>query len=432
MLGAAALLLILSNPIAAQTPPGVSPATTAIPVEFGYIDAASGNLHLEFPIASLTQRASNPFSATIVYDSQMWHVNSGVWTASSGAAIIPINNSSGWHLVTTNDSGFITYTATHKTCTSGGQTYPYTVYSNFMWIASDGSSKAFATGTTTLNLNSSHCGPQSVSTTSGSAKDASGFHIYVTNYYGGKILRPDGTVWGNKNEVPPLTGFNTNGNNYSTTGPNFTIVDTLGRNPITITSSCNGNANQVCYDVPNSQGGTSHTTVTTETISVSTNFQQQGTTECSPCTITVLQSIALPDGTSYTFNYDSGTTPGNYGELTGVTLPTGGQIAYAYTTFQGACTSDGENRWINSRTEGPGTWLYTPQVVTSSTCAINSNVGQQQMTVSTPSNDSVVYTLIRDYRVNGVFGGAPPRLSQIQTYGGSVSPGNLLSTITLT
>ena len=422
MLAAAVLLVVLPISLNAQIPPGVSPSTTAIPVEFGYIDSASGNLHLELAVASSTQRASRPYTATIVYDSLMWQPKNGVWSATSvGTFVHTINNAAGWRVVSSNDRGFITYTVTHRTCSFGGTSYPYSTFSNFVWMASDGSTKSFA-GTTTRNSNSSKCGPQPVPSTNGMAKDASGFLMQVTNYYSAKILRPDGTVWGNLNELPDVTGFDTNGNNYSSTGSTSPVVDTLGRTPVTITSTCNGNANQVCFDAPNSQGGTSRTTVTTESISVSTNFQQGVITECSPCTITVVQSIALADGTSYTFNYDSGTTPGNYGELTGITLLTGGQINYGYTTFQDVCTSAARNRWVNSRTTGGGAWTYSPQVTISGTCGAG-GTAQQQVTVTSPTNDNTVYTFPR-LGTNGA-----PILTQVQSYSGTVSAGNLISTL---
>jgi hypothetical protein len=40
--------------------------------------------------------------------------------------------------------------------------------------------------------------------------------------------------------------------------------------------------------------------------------------------LTAVTQIALPDGTTYVFNYDQGTAAGNYGELQSVQLPTGG------------------------------------------------------------------------------------------------------------
>jgi len=48
---------------------------------------------------------------------------------------------------------------------------------------------------------------------------------------------------------------------------------------------------------------------------VSTNFGVSGVGEDSGGTLAVAQSLALPDGTSYSFTYDAGTTPGNYEHL---------------------------------------------------------------------------------------------------------------------
>src|SRR5262249_14708898 len=130
--------------------------------------------------------------------------------------------------------------------------------------------------------------------------------------------------------------------------------DTLSRIPVVTTSS----GNKIYYDVLNPQGGRSRYTVTTETIPVSVpNYTT---------TITVIQSIELPNGTSYQFLYNAGTSGDNWGELTSVTLPTGGQVSYGYTTFTDAYGAPwgvyALNRWVTSRTSGGGIWHYTPEV----------------------------------------------------------------------
>jgi YD repeat-containing protein len=49
-----------------------------------------------------------------------------------------------------------------------------------------------------------------------------------------------------------------------------------------------------------------------------------------------LVSVALADGTYWTFDYD------NYGELSSITMPTGGSIQYTWTTVDfHSCTSNG-------------------------------------------------------------------------------------------
>jgi hypothetical protein len=78
-----------------------------------------------------------------------------------------------------------------------------------------------------------------------------------------------------------------------------------------------------------------------------------------------LQSLVLPDGRTWTFEY--GSSPGdppniNYGDLTKVTLPSGGTVSYTYantspcsTPTAGFYVGQGgvPNRYVTSRTEDP-------------------------------------------------------------------------------
>lgn len=79
----------------------------------------------------------------------------------------------------------------------------------------------------------------------------------------------------------------------------------------------------------------------------------------------MITGIALPDGTSYSFGYDTGTTAGHYGELTSITLRTGGTVTYNWTNFSDSYGN--VNRWVSSRVSGGGTWTYTPSVIATCT-----------------------------------------------------------------
>lgn len=164
--------------------------------------------------------------------------------------------------------------------------------------------------------------------------------------------------------------------------------------------------------VLNSQGATSRFTVTTASIQVSTSFGKSGITEFSG-TLTVIQSILLPDGNSYTFGYDSGTTPGHYGLLTSVTLPTGGQVVYGYSNFTDSLGNT--NRWVTSRASGGGTWQYTPTVNLS--CASGGSTCTQTVAVTKPSGDESDYLFTLN---NGAWA------SNIEVFSGSHASGKLL------
>jgi RHS repeat-associated protein len=89
-------------------------------------------------------------------------------------------------------------------------------------------------------------------------------------------------------------------------------------------------------------------------------------------TITMLQSITLPNATSWLFYYSDSDTAGNqYGSLSQITFPTGGTISYTYVT--GGNITDLASRWVASRTvnandgTGPHKWTYSygqPTIVT--------------------------------------------------------------------
>ncbi|HKV77342.1 MAG TPA: RHS repeat-associated core domain-containing protein [Candidatus Sulfotelmatobacter sp.] len=376
---------------------GVPPFTTALPVERGFINAGNGNLHLVIPLGSYQQRGKHPFTAALVYDSRIWMTwyigSSNTWQPMNGAAD-PI--ASGWSLQTTADTGLVSPFGEVNSC------YPYrgtyTIYT-FTWVATDGTQRSFPVGT---EYDPNGCDTDEPSG-SAWATDSSGYRMFVTNYTQATIYAPDGT------QVYPKME-DSNGNFFSRDS-NQNVIDTLNRTPVTVTKNCNGNSNLICYHMLNSQGQTSDVKVTLETINVDTNFGQSGITEYSG-TITVVQSIELPDNSSYSFSYDSGTSPGNFGLLTNMTLPTSGQVGYAYTTFKDAYGN--YNRWISNRSVGSGTWTYSPQAMYPcyTTC-------QQQLTVTKPSGDSVVYQFTLN---NGAWN------TQIQYYNGSVSSANLLAT----
>lgn len=348
-----------------------------MPVPGGYVDAGNGNLHIEIPIASMAERGHVPFVAKLVYDSHIWQQVSGAWQPTN-----VLNSNSGWRLMTSAAAGSnLNYKIQSSTCERIVNRIithpPFTTYEDFSWTAPDGHIIPFGTINT---INYGECGT-SISTASGVATDASGYHMSVTNYTAATVYAPDGT------QVYPYVE-DTNGNYYSTPNSNGDVTDTLGRKPIATTV----NGDTTTYAVLNSQGSTSDFIVTTETIPVSTDFGQSGVTEyfsTAPSTnyLTVIQSIALPDGTSYQFSYDTGLTSGHYGTLTAMTLPTLGTVEYNYKNFKDAYGN--QNIWAASSSWGGatgGTWSYTPLVLQS--CPTGCT---QQMTEVGPSGEKTVF-----------------------------------------
>jgi RHS repeat-associated protein len=372
---------------------GVPAFTTKLPIENGWIDASNGRLHLEIPLGSFPQRGLPPYNIVLMYDSNIWtHAGTSSWQ--------PTNASTGWRAVSSG-SGSINYfySESRTMCRYDGLP-EWVKWGSWNYTSPDGTVHYFPT-VATYHKESS-CNGYEIPNAGGFASDASGYYLNVTNYTYGTVLGPDGTIRDSKDS---------NGNFFGST-------DTVGRVPVTTGTVTGGTS----YTLPNANGdNTSVYTVHTGTISVNTNFAQTGVTECSStppssCTLTVVTDVVLPDGSKYIFGYDSGTTGAHYGQLTSMTLPTGGQITYSwnlYTDSQG-----NKYPWINSRTtpDSATAWTYTPAVV--SVCGAGQVNCQQTLTVAKPNGDSIAYT----FALNG---GA--WANTVKSYAGS---GGLLSTVT--
>jgi len=368
--------------------------TAQFPVELGFINLANGNLHLEIPIASFPQRGKESFVGKIVYDSRFWSVQLDANGRPYWTPYIGNSGSGGWRFVTTGNPGTNGFTTQWRYC-DGLHHKTRTTYSGFYWRDADNTLHNFDKS---LTLVQDQCVPaNNVSAGSGYATDMSGYLIQVSNYFTMVVLAKDGT------QVYP-TVQDRNGNFYSSDG-NGNWIDTMGRTPFLV-SNVNGN-----IDYLNTQGGRSRATETLTTVSVATHFGANGGDYSG--LLWLPQSLALPDGSSYSFAYDS------YGELTSITFPTGGQVSYSYTNF----TDDrgNINRWVTSRTASGGTWSLIPQT---GTCSGTSC--QQQVTVTSPLNDDTVYSFTMFYVDTGMWN------TQTQYYqGSSVSGGTLLLTHTM-
>jgi YD repeat-containing protein len=404
--------------------------TAPEPVELGFIETANGHIHLEIPLAALPQRASaQPRTYRLVYDSTIWNLgntgSSKFWSPNPPPGFFSLTGAQGWNLV--NGVGAAEASTTINTgCLSQWG------FANFNWRDAEGNVRYFP-----ITTKAPYSGCSSVTTGDAFAADSSGFHMYVTNSSSATVYAPDGTLVAQPYLAVPqdpsghfIDVVDPNGNYLSDwTDPSYNhlFLDSAGRTALQISFSSCGTG-QLCYDVANSQGGTSRYTATMASIPVISHFGQSGVTECTfNCAVYVIQSLALPDGTSFNFKYDCDSSTGiaacsspvgqagYYGELTSVTLPTGGQITYGWTTFFDSYGNAA--RWVNSRTSAGGTWTYTPQVV--STCTQTQVGCQQKVTVTKPFGDSTVYT----FTLNN---GAWP--VQIQRFSG----GSLVATVAQT
>lgn len=406
------VLLVATPQVEAQaylTTIGSPPFTAAAPVESGSVNLANGNLRIAIPIVSASQRGKRTFSAGLVYESRLWNVVTGsskTWQPTNVA-----NSQGGWRFVTSADPGTESNSQSNSYCTYMGSQIQYSfTKSNFQWVEPSGVVHSFAISTGKTWSVPCYSGSSDNPSGSAYASDSSGYYMSVINYGQATVYAPDGT------QVNP-TVKDPNGN-YFSTDSHGNIIDTLGR--VQVTKTVNGSTTY--YDVLNSQGSTSRYTVTTATVNVNTNFGQSGVTEYSG-SFSAVQSITLPDNTSYSFTYDSGTTAGNFGLLKTMTIPAGGQITYGFTTFQDS--TGNRNRWLNTRTAQTGTWsgswTYSPAVI--ATCTVGQSTCQQKVTLTQPTAEYVVHTFSLDSSWLGAWD------TQQQTYDSS---SNLMMTGTTT
>ena len=425
-----AFSLLSSQSLRAQdylTSSGVPNFAAPQPVELGFTDTANGRLHLEIPIGSFAQRGSkDPLNLRLVYDSAIWDVVSygltGTWSPKNGLAQWGLG---GWAVPVPGLGGVQADSSDSNDCLT-----------NWEWDDRFGTKHFFP-----LKIGNTANGCPA--TASGLAADSSGFLLNVSNLGSQySVYAPDGTLMSQAPNSQDSKGNyilskDSNGNYISGTvitpsfffsGPASDVYDTLGRPVLYTVPGCENSNPLSCLNVPNSQGTTSQYVITTAFIDVNTSFHQSNVTECTTnpgvCTVEVIQSIKQPDLSSYSFQYDcdpslSGNNSqicgsptgqgGYYGLLTKVTLPSGGQITYGYTTFTDSYGNKG--RWLTSRTSSGGVWSYVPQVV--STCSATQVGCQQKVTVTKPSGDYTVTT----FTLNN---GAWP--VQLQTY----AAGNVL------
>jgi len=383
----------------------------SFPVPNGFINVANGNVHLEIPLGTFTQRGNLPsLTIKLVYDSRIWRINQNLSTYSWQPNNI-YNSMAGWRL--SIGAGAYSYQSSTIPCT--------TQFQHFAFVDNHGTPHVFPFKTIEYL---SGCSGTGTTTASGYATDSSGYYAVVTNYTNITIYDSNGVrVYHYDGTVPNIGEEDANGNTitYSGTESNPTITDTVSRSPVTVTAT----GNTIQYGILTTGGGRNTVTVTTEPLSVNTAFGEQGVQEFTG-TLTGIKSIGLPDGSSYQFTYDANQSfPGQYGELTGMNMPLAPQIdsdvVFAWSSFFDSYQN--VNRWITTYTGPGGYTTFAPKVLSQCTTSGSTTVGcQEQMTLTRASNDATVYTLTLN---NGAWD------TQTDFYSGSVTSGaKKLTTVT--
>src|SRR5437667_888626 len=183
------------------------------------------------------------------------------------------------------------------------------------------------------------------------------------------------------NDTSSPTGGGTftdrNGNVLSlSSGGVFT--DTLGTTALTVSGSGTfASPIKLTYTAPS--GASPYYQINYTNYTVATGFGISGISEYrSGAAVPLPTSIALPDGSQYSFGYEA--TPGTCtpysgttcvtGRLASVTLPTGGSITYSYTGGNHGIFSDGTTAGLTRvLSDGAGwsaTWTYSRSQVSGS------------------------------------------------------------------
>lgn len=396
--------------------------STQIPIENGFINVNNGEIHIEIPLATHPQRGNLQLNERLVYDSRIWKIiyNNGYQFQPTN---VP-NSMGGWVFSSGTATGTYTYNTQTGTVLCNPQNlnngyYSYIQYLNWQWTDPQGTTHTFYYPTIQYTgAGQLPCTPQSLPNAEGWASDGSGYYIQITNFQQVVIYDKQGNSY-----HPSYAGTNPPANtpliqdsngNYFSQDASGNLVDTLNRTPVLTTTS----GNQIFYDVLGYGGNRSRYTVTTETINYNTAFAQSAVADKSG-SFTAIQSIGLPDGSSYSFTYDSGTAAGNYGELTSVTLPTGGVIQYTYRTFQDSFQN--RNRWLQTRVKDGGTTTLAPATISNCTSSAGC---QEKVTVTSPAINDTVYTFTLD---QSSLANAGSWVTTIDAYQGSASTGTKLA-----
>lgn len=410
-------LLALTSPASGQnylTSTGEPNFSTPQPVGLGFVDASNGNLHLTIPLGSSYPQRGNgkPVPVVLQYDSNIWAVNTAgttpAWAPTNGPAYFSYG---GW-LLSLDLYSFSSWQVPIQNCTS-----------DWYWMDRSGNSHPFHVNTAPY----SNCPSEA----DAFAVDSSGYHAYLWNNGNMDIYAPDGTIefaypFVQDSQGNWVLSEDPNGNYLSNSQANYWgINDTLGR--------------QIASHDPTGQTvtvltsqGTEQYQLTYTDILVKTNFQS-GATEYgySNPYLNVLRSITLPDAahSTYLFTYDCDPSSNNdnpacgsptgqgayYGQLIGVTLPTGGTENFSYQVVTDAYGN--KSNWVHTYSSAGGTWTYSPQVLT--TCFWNSVNCKQQTTVQGPDG-----TTVNTFQLNN--GAWPIQITKKDT------AGNTLSTVTNT
>ncbi len=356
---------------------GLTPFSSYQGGKYDQVNLSNGNVFLKIPLASYPQRGALSLSFSYIINQQ------------------------GWQLYTAQGSNTKTWIAAPKEnhllwSPQGDGPVSGFIWDQASWPASHSYSVGSGTATYWSVIDSTGANHPGVNTSYGAeSNDATGYRINVSNGNAVSVVDRHGIVtdvqsW-LSNGVISLS--DPNGNTITENTNSGAITDTLNRQvsgiPVATSdfSGCSGPlpiaAAYTWAPYPGFGGQPVSYKFCYANVAVHPNFPDS---YAQPSTTwELLQSIVMPNGHAWTFEYQD-RDPGdpstvNYGNLTRVTFPTGGSISYTYTTVS-SCSGQPQ-RFAATRTvdandgAAPQTWRYT----WGSTNAVTS-----------PSSEYTVYT----------------------------------------
>jgi RHS repeat-associated protein len=322
-----------------------------------------GNLNVHVTIPVLNKPGRIPFNYSLLYDSSVWSpsvVNGPpMWT--------PVNLW-GWSVDTEASTGYVSYstmTSTTPTCTT-------LIYSGWVYYDAVGTGHAF-NGTTSQLIDGDISCPSSSPSFTETAGDGSGYTISVSDYASATVQTANGKT------ITPATVGDGAGTIQDSNGNQITVdqggsfTDTTGNLALRVAGTA-PNAHTFTYT--DSTGTPRSVSVTYRSYTVQTAFNCAGVSEYGPMSTSLVDRVTLPDSSFYQFSYEltfpNTGNPNVTGRVTGITLPTGGQIGYSYTgANNGIVCADGSaaglvrtvpaaagsavSTWTYARTIGTGT-----------------------------------------------------------------------------
>ncbi len=415
---------IAAQPVIAQDDPnfeiGLKPFGSYQMGNIDNINLGNGSLGVDIPLISYPQRGGK-----LTLDFALHYFNGSSYQVRTcysepfavGCVSEPFGSYSGFQVI---DKQALTYgpvlssSGEYQPCTSLASTG--TFLCNYQVSNTDGASHLVA--------------PTNTASTSFRSIDASG--ILGSSTSNTSFTDPEGIVHTNIQYGGILTDTRTdsNGNQilYSSTGG---WTDTIGRTipPIPAASSSEvSNCPQppnvplaptsaAVWRPPGPNGGTYTITFCYATV-----------TYTQPWTGSVpeLQSVVLPDGTTWIFAYTpSSTSYIPIADLSEITLPLGGTLSYTWTATA-VCvegTNETANEAVLTRTMNPSDGV-TPASEWTYAFASTGTI------VTDPANNASVHTF--GFGAPGTQNGCEPYENQVRYYQGSSSSGTLLKTINKT